>query len=211
MTLPKPVTRSVKDLTLLAQGGSRFIYQHPERPDEIIKVLKMPRTRSGSRWQRWYHERKYQFKMQRFLREVREYIWVSVRQDDPIQDHVPAFTELVMTDRGFGMATQKLSVDGDQLAPTLSSLLKSHQFTRAHAEALQTFAENLVASPVVVGDLNAKNMVFVPEVAHRWRCFLVDGMGDSTFFPVQHWRPSLNRWQKRRVMHHWLQRAGVLR
>lgn len=210
MALPKSITRSVAELTLLAQGGSRFIYQHPERTDEIIKVLKMPRSRSGYRWQRWYHERKYQFKMQRFLREVREYIAVAARPDDPMQGHVPAFTEVVMADWGFGMATQKLCGADDRLAPTLSSLLNTQQFTPAHAEALRQFAHHLLASPVVVGDLNGKNLVFVAEDAQRWRCYLIDGMGDSTFFPVQQWCALLNLGQKRRAMRKLLVRAGVV-
>ena len=96
----------------LKAGGERFVFEHPERPDLVVKVIR-PQVAAGR-----YSAKLFSFKARRrigkyinFHRQIREYmsIWSVHGAHPPILARVHG---IVDTDYGLGLVEEKL-VDRD--------------------------------------------------------------------------------------------------
>lgn len=185
------------DASPIAEGSSRWVYEHPENPGQLVKVLKY--HWAGSSAEALLHPArviKSRFKFARFMREVHHFVALTEQAQDPMVDHLPTFNGLVQTDRGYGMIVERLSDKNGQLAPTLKKLIRTGRFQPDYAEPLELFIEHMLSSPVVIGDLNLKNLVLTRRDDQRVFA-LIDGMGDSTLIPVLAMSRALNNRRKR--------------
>lgn len=195
-----------KTLTLsqhkpIANGSSRWVYQHPERHELLVKVLRYRLSDEPvASFSELVEQLTIRHRFARFMREVKEYMTIANSNADPITPHLPRITGLVETDVGFGIEEDAMRTADGELGPTFTKLARSKQLTLDHARALEQFLINVMASPVVVGDMNGKNLVFTETAANGYLCSLVDGLGDSRFIPLQSWFKWANNKHKRQYV-----------
>lgn len=201
MTLAVVGSVQLRDQEPIAQGSSRLVFEHPDDPSQLVKVLKLywPVAASpADLLQSPGKLLKRRYKFARFMREVRQFVDARQRDDDPINLHLPEFNGLIRTDMGYGMAVQGLRAENGELAPTLKQLIKQDQFTPDLVDPLEAFLDHVQSSPVVVGDMNIKNLVLTGADGDQpTRFALIDGMGDSTLIPVLAMSRRLNERRKR--------------
>lgn len=166
----------------IATGHVREVYQHPDDPDLLIKVIA-----SGSieeRWNRapWYRRMARSGPYKDFVREFREYvssIYTGGYDDVPIARVVG----LDMTDIGLGQIVEKVRTPDGRLAPTLHDWVKAEGYT-AHTQAeLDGFHARLLSHNVIAADLHAWNVVYGEDSRGGPRLVMIDGFGEKNIIP----------------------------
>lgn len=187
----------VNELALLASGGNRLVYRHPDEPRHLIKVFRTEYVRDhwGARIRfrkRWKRLRQYEL----FNREVQEYL--SAHAGDP---RTLAFTQKVVgfaeTDLGLGLVVEGLFDREGALAPTLSRLVTEKRFDETARAALTEFSAALLESRVVISDLHWGNLVYAYSERRGNHFVMIDGLGSSNLIPLKRLFPKLNRRSKR--------------
>lgn len=177
----------------LALGHQRAVYQHPLSPHLVIKTM---RPESVAR--RWDAPGKWLKRLPRtrqyigYLRETREYIAAHVRIDaDPPLARIAG---LVETDVGLGLVCEKvLGADG-RIAPTLFRCWLDHGGEPPWAaRALADFLDGVLRHNVIVGDLNAANLVYGSDSRGGPRILMVDGFGEKALVPLSSMSRCFNR------------------
>ncbi|MFB9145531.1 YrbL family protein [Halomonas alkalicola] len=187
--MPEPSTLiRLADIEPLASGGSRLIYPHPERPGQLIKVVKHGSGRLKAR-----------FQVTRQLRELREYIRILENTDDKLIRHLPGITGLIATDLGAGLSVEAIQGADGRLAPTFSRLLGESHAKPHHRDLLATFFDRLLSSSAITGDLSRNNLVLGCDPNGNDYFALVDGLGDNTLVPMYAMVPGRNHNKKRRA------------
>lgn len=194
MSLPE---YQLADLQPLAQGSSRWVYQHPENPDLLIKVLKhrLPDQQVYGLKKR-LKALKGKHKLTRHLREVEQFLAVKSRPTDRFIHHLPEMPGFVNTDIGIGFLVEAVRGADGQLAPTLRQLIDNQELSVQRITLLEIFFERLLASDVVAGDVHAKNLVLGTNKKGEEYFALVDGLGDSTIIPTRALSWWINRFKK---------------
>jgi hypothetical protein len=189
----------LKDAEVVAAGSTRNVYRHPDNPSLLVKVIRPSaieeRFGTGAPW--------YKFKRRRYrhliayLREIREQIAVHAMGGD-----YPPFLQkivgIVETDMGMGFVVEAVLGRDGNFAPTVADLIRRGQLDRRIRAMLDQFLEELVASPVIVADLNPSNVVlgFTPERGEHF--VLIDGIGFKNIIPLERMSTYVNRWGKAR-------------
>jgi hypothetical protein len=189
----------LKDAEVVAAGSTRNVYRHPDNPSLLIKVIRPAaieaRFGSGAPW--------YKFKRRRYrhliayLREIREQIAVHA-----LGGEYPPFLQkivgIVETDLGMGFVVEAVLGRDGNFAPTVAELIRRGQLDRSIRAKLDQFLDALVASPVIVADLNPSNVVlgFTPEQGEHF--VLIDGIGFKNIIPLERMSTFANRWGKAR-------------
>jgi len=189
----------LKDAEVVAAGSTRNVYRHPDNSNLLVKVIRPSaieeRYGSGAPW--------YKFKRRRYrhliayLREIREQIAVHA-----LGGQHPAFLQkivgIIETDLGMGFVVEAVLGRDGNFAPTVADLIRRGQLDRPIRTKLDQFLEELVASPVIVADLNPSNVVlgFSPE--HGEHFVLIDGIGFKNIIPLERMSAFANRWGKAR-------------
>lgn len=177
----------------LALGHQRAVYQHPRLPNLVIKTM---RPESVAR--RWDAPGKWLKRLPRtrqyvgYLRETREYIAAHVRVDaDPPLARIAG---LVETDVGLGLVCEKVLGPDGQMAPTLFQCWLDHGGEPPWAaRALADFLDGLLRHNVIVGDLNAANLVYGSDSRGGPRILMVDGFGEKALVPLSSLSRRFNR------------------
>jgi hypothetical protein len=171
----------------LARGKERLVFQHPERPDRLIKVAK-PRPAGAPRrrvvpWSRtWRYGR-----LKRLMWELRYYVECHARQPDALR-LMPAIDGLAETSLGLGLVCEKIDDGAGGLAPTLDVAVAR----RGADPGLQRLFEELVAALApgrfVFRDVRPQNIAVAAD-----RLVIVDGFGDIRPVPLRDLLPAYNR------------------
>ncbi len=190
-------TLEMSRLTLVAQGRQRLIYQHPDAPDRLVKVLRpearanLPGAATCSAWQARRRFGPYAL----FAREVAEFLACHARDPASL-----AFTQRILgftdTDMGLGIIVEAARDRSGHLAPTIDGLIQRGSFGPPEQLALQRFFQALLASPVVVSDLHWRNLVYAHCATHGDHFVIIDGLGSANFLPLKSWFPAVNRRSK---------------
>lgn len=181
----------------LAQGRMRLVFRHPRDPGLLIKVIR-PEV-IAKRWgegKQWYKMRRRYGHYISYVRECEEYIagWAG---HDGALPFAQKITGLVPTDFGLGLVVEAVLGEDGQLAPTLASLVKGRPISPELRDEINSFLEELIASNLIVADLNPTNIVrgAAPGGGHRF--VVIDGLGLSTVLPFK-LIPAINRASKRK-------------
>lgn len=178
----------------LAIGHQRAVYQHPERDDLLIKTMRPEavahRWNARGRWiKRMPRARHYSV----FLREMKEYIAALALVPDanpPIARPIG----LVETDLGLGLVCEKVRGPEYAMARTLHAHYRECGGAPPWAPAaLEEFLQGLLRYNVIVGDLNAANLVYGSDSRGGPRLLMVDGFGEKSIIPLSSMSPWLNR------------------
>ncbi len=185
---------ALKHLQPLAKGNVRLVFEHPETPDLLVKVMRpdlvAARYGEGAAWFR--RGRRFDPYLL-FVREIREYVaaYASHGRSLPFAQTVRA---LVETDLGLGLVTDAARGPDGNLAPTVAKLIQVGDYDGAAEAALETFIKGLLESDLVVSDLHERNIVYACAKDGGRRFVMIDGLGSSNFFKT--WSRALNRRSK---------------
>ena len=176
---------SIVDLTgkqALAKGRKQSVYDHPDDPRTLIKVLtEGPEPR---RLVPRYSEFRYG-SFRPWHREISEYLSLLNRGVREI-DRLSAFHGLAATSRGPGMLVEKLTRPDGQLAPTLRQLVRATAPQSQERSLLEEEVGDLLADldrgRIIVGDLHPGNIVRAVERADN--LVVIDGLGERTLVPI---------------------------
>jgi len=184
---------SIGDSRPVAEGSQRAVYQHPERPDLLVKVIRPEYVlRLMSRRQTsWRPLGRYR-QLKVFLRELREHL-AAVAAHGSTPPFLQAIVGLADTDIGPGIVVRAVRDRDGRLAITLEKLIANGGFGPSERTLFDRFAQQLLTSPVVItGD----NIVY--EDGDEPRFVLIDGIGDTTVLRIKSHFPKLNRISKQR-------------
>ncbi|HWV79835.1 MAG TPA: YrbL family protein [Hyphomicrobiaceae bacterium] len=189
----------LKEAEVVAAGSTRNVYRHPDNPSLLIKVIRPAaieeRFGSGAPWYK-FRRRRYRHLIA-YLREIREQIAVHA-MGGAYPPYLQKIVGIVETDLGMGFVVEAVFGRDGNFAPTVADLIRRGQLDRTIRAKLDHFLEELVASPVIVADLNPSNVVlgFTPE--HGEHFVLIDGIGFKNIIPLERMSAYANRWGKAR-------------
>jgi hypothetical protein len=189
--------------TPLAIGSKRLVFEHPLDRGLVIKVMRpefSDKTLAKGLNRLWV-ARRYHYSAT-FVREVREMIEVrfELLSHPNVIQRIVGFAE---TDLGLGMVSiAARGLDG-KLAPTLNQMIARKAVDADARQALQRFCDDVLACPIVVGDLHAGNIVYAYNEERGHHFVMIDGIGDKTLVPLLRLFPRLRARSKRRKIR-WL-------
>lgn len=191
--LQNPPMLELAQLRPIALGHQRAVYQHPDDENLLIKTM-----RPEAVAKRWDAPGKWLKRLPRtrhyvgYLREIKEYIATHARAgaDPPLV----RIAGLVETDRGLGLVCEKVRGSDGGMAPTLLTCYVEHGGEPPWAPAaLAAFCDGLLRNHVIVGDLNAANLVYGSDSRGGPRLLMVDGFGEKNAIPLASMSRRLNR------------------
>jgi hypothetical protein len=188
----------LKNRTPLNKGNSRLVFEHPDNPDQIVKVLRpdLMETRygSGAPWRK--RCRRYG-RFRSYVREIQEYLAVYAKED-----HAPPFLQtvigLVETDLGLGLVTNAARDKDGSLAPNIAMLISAGRFDSTVRRDLELFYQNIRGCDVVISDMNVGNLVYAFDETYGYHFVLIDGLGNANMLPLKTLSRTINRRSKRK-------------
>jgi hypothetical protein len=194
---------SLSHLSPVAGGVDREIYRHPSDPMALVKVVRNANDRDEFIAARaWYSKLFYRLNVRRyrhligFLRELREQIAVAANGENHLV-FLQRVMGLVYTDLGAGLVVVAEYGRDGKLALTLADLIRSGTFDAPAEAAFERFIDQLMASDVIVEDINPRNLVYAYSAEAGDHFVLIDGIGFKTLLPLERLHRALNRWSKR--------------
>lgn len=185
------------ELRLVARGGGRLVFEHPQNGNWLIKLDGPGSAHTGlSARPPWYKRHRRLFRYRKLFRELSEYV-ISLEGRDSSPRFSQRIVGLVETDAGLGLVTEALRDRDGRLAPTLRELLESGRFDDAARADLETFCQDLLASDMFVCDLTPVNLVHAWEAGKGTRFVMIDGQGTKTVLPLARLCRFANRLCKR--------------
>ncbi len=167
----------------LFSGTSRDVYQHPCDKGLLIKVMNTNRWDRKSKFIKKYFY--HYFFSKNFIRETSEYIRIQYFNTSPV-DFIQAIVGFCWTNLGFGIIVKAEFSEDGKYAKTLQQLIHNKQINSEVIQHLKIFIEKIVASPVIISDMNLKNIVYsYNKNNNAYQFVLVDGTSDKTWIPVQ--------------------------
>lgn len=178
----------------VAVGGRRLIFEHPDDPALLVKVLRPDRVQERLPWR--YRFKRYG-RLEECMQEIRETIalWAA---NGRVPKHVQPVVGFAETDLGFGLCCVAIRDRDNRLAPSVADLVRSGRYDGTASASVDELKGWLVDAPVVLRDLHPGNVVVHEPEPGRATAVLVDGMGERTLIPVNGAIPALNRLRKKR-------------
>lgn len=186
--------------TPLAQGGDRYVFQHPHEPGLLIKVMDMQARAvylQARPFKRWYKQFQRESAYRVYLNEFSEYVCTTTRPSGVWQVPMARILGAAQTSLGLGLLVERISDGNGGLAPTVADLARQGRFTVTLAAKLDEFFADLADAHLVIHDMSASNVACGYNAEGRPGLYLVDGFGVLPLIPIHAWSRWLNR---RRVM-----------
>lgn len=183
----------------VAIGGHRLIYAHPDNDSLVLKVpkdeLRERNSRPSSFWRRRFGRYRHYSDL---IREANEHIaWRAANGTLP--SFVQRFYGFLETDLGLASVSAAERDRDGNYAPNFEQLIARGQFDADALAAFEEFAEQFVASDIVVGDLRLGNMVYARDPrTDRMHVVIIDGIGDKNGIKICSYFPFYNRISKRK-------------
>jgi hypothetical protein len=190
------VQLALKHLQPLAKGNARLVYEHPDDPALLVKVMRpdlvKSRSGEGTAWFRGLGRRYDPYVL--FLREICEYVaaYAAHGQALPYAQKVRGMVE---TDLGLGLIIVAVRGPDGALAPTVAKLIAIGNFDETARRALDETLASLLESDIVLADLHERNLVYQQKDGAS-HFVIIDGLGSSTLLPFKSWSRTLNRRSK---------------
>jgi hypothetical protein len=192
----------LKHLQPVAIGRQRYVFVHPDDPGLIVKVVTEAyvarRSDKGGRpYKRWHKNYIRARHHQVFQREINEQLALRAAEGT-LPQYLQEIVGFAETDVGMGVVSRSVRDRRGNLAPTLRTLLEAGRFDDSARRHLDDFFDWLLRSVVVIGDLNAGNLVYGYDDAHGDHFVVIDGIGDKNIIPLSSISMRLNRMSKER-------------
>ncbi len=180
----------------LVTGGDRHIFQHPNFPALLVKVMDMQaravylETRPFKRWYKQY-QRESAYRV--YLNEIAEYVTTTTRPSGVWQVPMARILGVAQTSLGLGLVVEKITDADGNMAPTVADLARQGRVDAKFFEQLDEFFDDLADAHVVLHDISASNIACGLNADGKPGMYLVDGFGVLPLVPVYAWSKSLNR------------------
>lgn len=178
-------------------GHSRLVFEHPEEPAFVVKVMRpdVLEARFGN-GAAWYKRRRRFGRYVSYIREIQEYVAVHSAHDGslPFLQRVIGLAE---TDLGLGLITEAARDREGNLAPNVAMLIESGRFDSEVRQDLETFLQQLLDCDAVISDMNVGNMVYAFSEEDGNHFVLIDGLGNTNILPLKSLSRAFNRRSKR--------------
>lgn len=183
----------------IATGKTRYIYEFPGKPELLVKVHRPVSAPDGaSRFKQWYAKAEDRFVYKTgYIRELNIYLDSRYGQKDPMVEHIAPIGGFVDTDMGIGLVVSAVRDKHGNLAPTLDDLLKQQRMNPSRIEKVKAVLDKIDQSGLVLGDLNFGNLVLEQTADGSEDFYLIDGLGERTFIPIQ----SFSNWVRKKRKH----------
>jgi hypothetical protein len=197
--------RLVVDLTgaePIARGHMRLVFEHPEFPGALIKVVdpafvddKGQLTSKYLRRRAWLKRRIGGFLAVK--RELGEFLVARTTLDGDDWPIARIFG-FVETGLGLGLVVEKISDPDGGLAPTLDQMLSTKRFKAVHRPLLARLFDELAERHICIGNMHVRNIVLAGTPGEGGRFVGIDGLGEKAAIPLADWSKRFNALQVRR-------------
>jgi hypothetical protein len=178
----------------VGQGGGRIVYQHPECPKLLIKIVRKelldvqpdwslnrklgrtlrPNFRRHGPFQEWYAE-------------YEEYITL-VNRLRRLPDFIANYHGFAQTNLGPGLVVEKITTKTGILSPTLDSYVSVNGFDSRIDDLIEELVQKILLGRVVLKDFKPGNVVIgYDHASNKDRLVIVDGVSEGTLIKVQRW------------------------
>lgn len=180
------------DELLIARGGRRLVFAHPDDPARCLKVSAPNRSPAEIRARKcWYKRLRPVHSYDDNHLELIEYRRLAASIPDPTP-HMPALYGMTGTNRGPALMQDRIRNADGSTAPNLRDYIPSIRGNATLCERLQAavarFTHWFSSNHVVVHDLHLKN-VLVRDEGDDLRLILIDGLGAYSLVPFEHLLP----------------------
>ncbi|WES70489.1 YrbL family protein [Superficieibacter sp. HKU1] len=156
------------DDDLLAKGNDRYVFQHPQDSNLLIKIV-IPGIA------------KYKSKQREVYREIKECKPNS--ETDAL--YMQKIEGLVETNKGVGQVIVKECDEHSHIAQTLYQIALNKELDAIKLQKLNVFLAWFVSTSVIINSLHCKNIVYAwDRDRQEYRFKVIDGFGDKTFFQL---------------------------
>jgi len=197
---------------VLARGADRYVFQHPNEPALLIKVINMAAYNAyleRKPFKRFYKQFQRESAYRVYLNEISEYITTTTVPSGVWNVPMSRVVGLAQTTLGLGQLVEKISDDDGQLAPTLASIIARKGISADLSTRLDAFFEDLIDAHIVINDLSAKNIALGRNADGKSGMYLIDGFGVLPLIPLYAWSKRLNKYRMRHKYTAW--RARIQR
>jgi len=157
-------------LQLVAAGGTRYCYQHPEDPHKCIKVGFNEAGKQAS------------------YQEARYYQLINQRAPNLTFESIPSFFGRIATSEGEGFIFELIrdETSGDISQPLVDCLtMESYEQAKENWEsALVSFRDWLLANAIITTDMTPLNLCAQKYNSGHIRLVAVDGLGHKDRTPL---------------------------
>ncbi|WP_426702316.1 YrbL family protein [Rhodanobacter sp. Col0626] len=167
----------------IASGQHRLVFQHPDVPGSLVKVMRPELVERNSRDEPWYRRLARTGPYRGFVREFNEYL--ASRHASTGLSPLARVLGLVETDLGPGLVVEKIASDDGALAPNLDAWIRHHGLTDDMRAALDRLLAQLLEHNVIAADLHAWNLVCEEKPGEPLRLVMIDGFGEKNFIPLR--------------------------
>lgn len=180
----------------LAQGGDRYVFQHPNDACMLIKVMDLQARGvylSARPFKRWYKQFQRESDFRVYLNEFNEYVTTTTRPSGVWRVPMARILGVAQTSLGLGLLVEKISDGKGGMAPTVKDLAQQGRYTQDLADKLDHFFQDLADAHVILHDISASNVAVGFNADGRYGLFLVDGFGVQPAIPLYSLSRRLNR------------------
>lgn len=181
-----PINVSLNDADLIAEGGERWVYGHPDFSDLVFKLQKPVSQRDLKMNTKGLSIRMFPTLRNRIVKkEYKAFIDCCIEGTEPLEDvPVSQLYGFAQSNRGIVQVAEKVSLDRQTHGPTLLKLAREGQVNPELCAMLTNFVQQLLRWNIPTNDLSARNIVLGSRNG-RQRFLSVDGFGDIQVFPIR--------------------------
>lgn len=192
----------VEKLKFLGQGTQKLVYEHPDDPQKVIKIMKPENATIDGGRANQHHLRSHRSQgiYRHFRRELLQYLQLCKNnyKDNNFTFPIETVHGFIATNKGLGLVTEKItSPNGNSL--TLEHLLINGDLSTKQKEALNTFFNECCRYHVVFGEVNIGGIMYTEHRQGRPEFVLVDGIGEKLIIPFRSMSKRINTHNVRKV------------
>lgn len=173
--------------TPLLNSKTRWVYEHPDTRDVLIKVhMSRMDQKPAQGLKGWFARQEDHFMYTTgMLRELKQFVESRYRDYGDIVHHIAPVYGVVDTDLGLGLLVAAARDAQGNLAPTVRKLMQQRAMTVTRQQKLEQVLQAIEKTDLVIGDLNAENIVLQGAGREDERFVIIDGLGERTWIPTQ--------------------------
>lgn len=191
---------------VLARGADRYVFQHPNEPSLLIKVINTEAYAAyleRKPFKRFYKQFQRESAYRVYLDELAEYVTTTTVPSGVWNVPMARVVGLAQTTLGLGQLVEKITGDDGGLAPTLAQVIARDGIGAELSDRLDAFFEDLIDAHIVISDMSAKNIALGRNADGKPGMYLIDGFGVLPLIPLYAWSKRLNKRRMHRKYAQW--------
>lgn len=195
--MDKLIYLSINDI--IADGGRRTIYKHPEYNNRLIKVPKMEELVSKRKRAPFYKRIRPLFMFDENYKDFFAYSLYN-RKDKKIFDFIPKSYGFVKTNIGKGLSVEWIKNFDGSISITVEEYIRQNGLDDKIKKALMELFDKIYETAFVCRELTDFNIV-VKRLNDKndIKLYIIDGFGNQEFIPISSFFKFLAR---RKILKH---------